>query len=312
MSKKILVLGALGQIGTDLVSSLRVRFGKESVVASDIRKPTHFIEEPFVVVDAKDREALRKVIVEYGITEVYQLVAMLSATAEKNPIAGWDLNMITLFNVLELAKEGLLKKVFWPSSIAAFGPSSPKDSCGQTVVMDPATVYGISKLSGELWCSYYFEKFGVDVRSIRYPGLISWKAEPGGGTTDYAVDIFHKALADNKYSCYIAPETNLPMMFMEDAIESTIGIMEASAEEVQIRTSYNIAAFSVNPRILAEEIKKHRPNFEISYDVDFRDQIAQGWPASMLDNEARAHWGHNPKYDLPRMVKEMLERLSKQ
>ncbi len=311
MSKKILVLGALGQIGTDLVDALRLRFGVESVIASDIRRPAHVSEGIFVEIDAKDRESMRKAVVEHGITEVYHLVAMLSATAEKHPIAGWDLNMISLFNVLELAKEGLLKKVFWPSSIAAFGPTSPKDPCDQTVVMDPATVYGISKLSGELWCSYYFEKYGVDVRSVRYPGLISWKAEPGGGTTDYAVDIFHKALAQDKYTCYIAPESSLPMMYMEDAIESTIGIMEAKAEDVRIRTSYNIAAFSVNPRILAEEIQKHRPNFEIRYDIDFRDVIAQGWPASMLDKEAREHWGHNPKFDLSKMTEEMLARLAK-
>ena len=274
MSKKILVLGALGQIGTDLVDALRLRFGAESVIASDIRRPAHAVEGVFLEIDAKDREALRAAVVQHGITEVYHLVAMLSATAEKYPIAGWDLNMISLFNVLELAKEGLLKKVFWPSSIAAFGPTSPKDPCGQTVVMDPATVYGISKLSGELWCSYYFEKFGVDVRSIRYPGLISWKAEPGGGTTDYAVDIFHKALAQNEYSCYIAAESSLPMMYMEDAIRATIELMEAPKENVKIRSSYNLAGISFTPKQLGNAIANQKDGFTMQYAPDFRQAIS--------------------------------------
>lgn len=308
MAKRILILGALGQIGTDLVETLRAKHGSEQVLATDIRHP-ETSAGPFELVNAAKEEEIRKAVEAFQPDEVYHLVATLSATAERNPLPSWNLNMNALFYVLELAREGKIGKVFWPSSIAAFGPNSPKDPCLQTTVMDPSTVYGISKLSGELWCHYYHEKYGVDVRSIRYPGLISWKAQPGGGTTDYAVDIFHQALDKGAYTSYINAGTRLPMMYMPDAIEATIQLMEAPPEEVPIRTSYNISAFSFDPVELAEAIRLHKPDFKLHIDPDYRDAIAQGWPASIDDSEARAHWGLNPRFDLHGMVADMFENL---
>lgn len=312
MTDRILVLGASGQIGTDLVVRLREIFGGDNVIASDIKNPADFVLEggPFEEINAMDGNRLLEVVKKYNITQVYHLVAMLSATGEKFPAKGWDLNMESLFNVLNLAKDGLLKKVYWPSSIAAFGPTTPKQNTEQFTVMDPTTVYGISKLSGELWCDYYHKKYNVDVRSLRYPGLISYKTEPGGGTTDYAVDIFHKAIQEGKYECYIAHDTELPMMYMPDAIKATIGIMEAPAEQVKIRTSYNLAAFSFTPEVLAQRILDHLPEFKMSYNLDSRNEIALGWPQSIVDAKAREDWNWKPDFSLDEMVVDMLKNLS--
>jgi nucleoside-diphosphate-sugar epimerase len=311
MQDRILILGAGGQIGTDLVETLRENYGAGNVVATDLKAPTAQQLEagPFEQLNALDGEATLEVIKKYGITQVYHLVAMLSATAEKMPMKGWDLNMQSLFNILEMAKEGHLKKVYWPSSIAAFGPTTPKTQTPQHTIMDPGTVYGISKLAGELWCDYYHKKYAVDVRGLRYPGLISYKGQPGGGTTDYAVDIFHKAIANEEYQCFLGPKTTLPMMYMPDAIKATIGIMEAPAEQVKLRTSYNVGSFSFNPQELYQAIQKEKPNFKMTYALDERDAIAQGWPQSINDAEARKHWGWQPEYSLDAMVKDMLKNL---
>lgn len=310
--EKILILGSSGQIGTELVAALRELYGSQNVVASDLKKPTGALLEsgPFEELNAMDGPAMLAVIKKYGITQVYHLVAMLSATAEKYPDKGWDLNMTSLFHVLNFAKDGLLKKVYWPSSIAAFGPTTPRTDTPQHTIMDPTTVYGISKLTGELWCQYYHEKYGVDVRSLRYPGLISWKSEPGGGTTDYAVDIFYEALKTGSYISFLSENTKLPMMYMPDAIKATIGIMEAPAESVKLRTSYNLAAFSFDPKMLAAHIRKHILDFEISYAPDFRQQIANGWPESIDDSAARRDWGWKPDYSLEEMVRDMLKNLT--
>lgn len=312
MKDKILVLGAAGQIGTDLVEQLRNQHGSDAVVASDLKAPTaeQLDRGPYEQLNALDGEATLAVIKKHGINQVYHLVAMLSATAEKMPMKGWDLNMQSLFNILEMAREKHLAKVYWPSSIAAFGPNTPREQTPQYAVMDPGTVYGISKLAGELWCEYYFKKYGVDVRGVRYPGLISYKAEPGGGTTDYAVDIFHKAVADQPYDCFIGRDTRLPMMYMPDAIKATIGLMEAPSDQVKIRTSYNIKAFSFSPQELYEEILKHKPDFKISYSPDERDGFAQSWPKSINDDRAREDWGWQPDYRLEDMVSDMLKQLS--
>lgn len=311
MQDRILVLGASGQIGTDLVEKLREDYGDANVVATDLRQPSaqQLEKGPFETLDATDGIRTLEIIKKHGITQVYHLVAMLSATAEKMPMKGWDLNMNSLFNILELAKDGYLKKTYWPSSIAAFGPTTPKEATPQYTVMDPGTVYGISKLAGELWCEYYFKKYGVDVRGLRYPGLISYKANPGGGTTDYAVDIFHKAVAGEQYECYLSENTKLPMMYMPDAIKATIGIMEAPAEQVKIRTSYNVSAFSFDPQELYQAIKAEMPDFEMTFAIDERDKIASGWPQSIDDAEARQHWGWQPDYSLQEMVKDMLHQL---
>ncbi|MBI1317104.1 NAD-dependent epimerase/dehydratase family protein [bacterium] len=304
----ILVLGSLGQIGTDLVETLRNRYGAEAVISSD-KKPLRPEYGRYIQLDALDAAGLEAVIEREGVEQFYHLVALLSATAEKFPDRGWDLNMRSLFIALELAKNGKLKRLFWPSSIAAFGPNSPKTDCPQYTVMDPSTVYGISKLSGELWCDYYHRQYGVDVRSVRYPGLISWKAEPGGGTTDYAVEIFHEALKTNHYTCFLGPDTRLPMMYMDDAIDSTIRIMEAPSEQVRIRTSYNLSAIAFTPAELAAEIARQRPGFAIDYRPDFRQQIADGWPSSISDEAARRDWGHKPRFGMAEMVTDMLEHL---
>ena len=309
MQEKILVLGASGQIGTELVEQLRKHYSPEQVIASDIRQPAVPQFGPFEEINALDRPRLEEVVKKHGITQVYHLVAMLSATAEKMPMKGWDLNMQSLFHLLEMTREKQFSKLYWPSSIAAFGPTTPKENTPQHTIMDPGTVYGISKLCGELWCDYYHKKYGVDVRGLRYPGLISYKTEPGGGTTDYAVDIFKKAKNEGSYECYINKGTTLPMMYMPDAIKATIGIMEAPAEKVKLRTSYNIAAFSFDPEKIAEAIRRHIPDFQITYSPDHRDLIAQGWPASIDDTEAREHWGWQADFSLEDMVKDMLENV---
>ena len=313
MSTKILIIGACGQIGTELTQKLRSVYGVENVIASDIRKLNVPVvnDGPFEVINALDFNQIEHLVEQYEITDVYLMAALLSATAEKNPAFAWDLNMNSLFHVLNLAKAGKIKKIFWPSSIAVFGPTTPRENTPQYTIMEPSTVYGISKQSGERWCEYYHNKFGVDVRSIRYPGLISWTTLPGGGTTDYAVDIFYKALEYKKYTCFLSENTALPMMYMDDAIKATIGIMQAPAENIKIRSAYNLGAMSFTPKEIAESIQKHIPEFTIDYEPDFRQEIADSWPASIDDAAARADWGWKNDYDLEKMTAEMLENLSK-
>lgn len=311
MHKNILILGACGQIGTELTLALRSLYGDERIIASDIREGGDSLMNsgPFELVDATNYEALEDVVMHYEIAEVYLMAAMLSATAEKFPERAWNLNMNSLFNVLNLAKEGKIEKVFWPSSIAVFGPNTPKNQTPQHALMEPSTVYGISKQSGERWCSYYHHKFGVDIRSVRYPGLISWKTLPGGGTTDYAVEIYHKALSEGKYTCFLSENTVLPMMFMDDAIRATISLMNSPAEALSIRSSYNLAAMSFSPKEISDSIKKHLPDFSITYQPDFRQAIADSWPESIDDSIARVDWGWEPEFDLDRTTSEMLENL---
>ncbi|GMN06428.1 NAD-dependent epimerase/dehydratase family protein [Croceitalea sp. MTPC5] len=311
MQKSILIIGACGQIGTELTIALREKYGNDSVVASDIREGSENLMQsgPFELLDATNYEAIEDVVMHYEIAEVYLMAAMLSATAEKFPMRAWNLNMNSLFNVLNLAKEKKIDKIFWPSSIAVFGPNTPKNETPQHTLMEPSTVYGISKQSGERWCEYYFKKFGVDVRSVRYPGLISWKTQPGGGTTDYAVEIFHKALSEKKYTSFLNEETKLPMMYMDDAIWATISLMDANNGDLSIRSSYNLGAMSFAPRELAECIKTHIPDFEITYKPDFRQEIANSWPASVDDSKASQDWGWAPEFDLGKTTEEMLKNL---
>jgi len=313
MNTKILIIGACGQIGTELTAKLRETYGVENVIASDIRKLENDVVQNgiFEVVNALDYNQIENLVEKYEITDVYLMAALLSATAEKNPAFAWDLNMNSLFHVLNLAKAGKIKKIFWPSSIAVFGPTTPRDNTPQYTVMEPSTVYGISKQSGERWCEYYHKQYGVDVRSIRYPGLISWTTPPGGGTTDYAVDIYYKALSDKKYTCFLAENTGLPMMYMDDAIKATISIMQAPAENIKVRSSYNLSAISFTPKEIAESIKKHIPEFTIDYAPDFRQAIADSWPASIDDSVARKDWGWQHDYDMEKMTTVMLENLAK-
>jgi len=313
MNTTILIIGACGQIGTELTIKLREIYGNDNVIASDIRKGDNLVFEsgPFELVDAMNKEAVEKIVDKYQVDEVYLMAALLSATAEKNPAFAWDLNMNSLFHVLNLAKEGKIKKIFWPSSIAVFGPTTPKQNTPQYTVMEPSTVYGISKQAGERWCEYYHNKFGVDVRSIRYPGLISWKTLPGGGTTDYAVDIYYKAIENNQYTCFLSEDTGLPMMYMDDAIRATIGIMQADKENIKIRSSYNLSAMSFTPKEIALEIAKVQPGFSIDYELDFRQEIANTWPTSIDDSHARKDWGWQHEFDLESMTKVMLKNLAK-
>jgi nucleoside-diphosphate-sugar epimerase len=310
--KKILVIGAGGQIGSELVLALRKLFGSQAVVAADVKEecPAVISDGPYVQMDILDKETVRKYIIEESVNEVYLLAALLSATAEKHPDFAWKLNMEGLFTILDLAKEGYLKKIFWPSSIAVFGPTTPRDNTPQYTVMEPSTVYGISKQAGERWCEYYFNKFNVDVRSIRYPGLVSYTSLPGGGTTDYAVDIFYKAKKSNAFDCFLSDNTALPMMYMEDAIRATIELMEAPVEAIKIRSAYNLAGISFTPADLANAIKKRMPAFEISYSPDFRQAIADSWPKSIDDSNARNDWGWEMKYDIDKMVEIMLENVN--
>lgn len=308
-SKKILVIGASGQIGTELVEGLRDRFGAEDVVASDIKEPQVKQEGPFALVNAMDRRGIERVIDKHGITEVYLLAALLSATAEKDPAFAWKLNMESILIILELAREGKLKKVYWPSSIAVFGPTTPKDKTPQHTTTEPSTVYGISKLAGEGWCKYYHQRYGVDVRSIRYPGLIGWKSAPGGGTTDYAVHIFHEAIKSGAYTSFLGPKSTLPMMYMPDAIRATIELMEAPAEQVKERGSYNLAGLSFSPEQIAAEVAKHIPGFRMDYAPDERQAYADSWPNSIDDSSARRDWGWKPQYDLTAMVDDMMAHL---
>ncbi len=312
MSKnRTLVVGACGQVGTELVENLADKYGSDSVIASDIRDNADFAVR-YLKLDVLDREAVKSAVNEFQVTEVYHLAALLSATAEKNPEFGWKLNMDGLFSILDLAQDGLIKKIFWPSSIAVFGPTTPKAKAPQQTIIEPTSVYGISKFAGERWCNYYFRRYGVDVRSIRYPGLIGWKSLPGGGTTDYAVEIFHKALESGEYQCFLSAETSLPMMYMSDAIKATIDIMQAPIDQIKIRSSYNIGAMSFNPAEIAVEISKHIPEFQISYVPDFRQEIANDWPASIDDSLAREHWSWKNDYDLAGMTSDMLKNLKRQ
>lgn len=311
MPKYILIIGACGQIGTELTLTLREKYGSEYVIASDIREGNEDLMQsgPFEILDATNYDALEEVIAYYEISEVYLMAAMLSATAEKFPMRAWNLNMNTLFNVLNLAKEKKIDKIFWPSSIAVFGPNTPKDDTPQNTIMEPSTVYGISKQSGERWCEYYFKKFDVDVRSIRYPGLISWKTMPGGGTTDYAVEIYHKALSEGSYTCFLEEDTKLPMMFMDDAIRATLQIMEAPSENIKERSAYNLAAMSFTPKEMVENIKAVIPEFEMAYEPDFRQEIANSWPSSIDDSSAQKDWNWKAEFDLEKTTETMLENL---
>ena len=311
MSGTILILGACGQIGTELTLALRDKYGIDQIVASDIRRSdlAELQDGPFEILDASDADALRAVCEQYKVHTVYHLVAMLSATGEKFPMKAWDLNMQSLLHVLELAREGVIQKIFWPSSIAVFGPTTPKEHTPQQTIMEPSTVYGISKLAGERWCEYYFNKYGVDVRSIRYPGLISWKSQPGGGTTDYAVEIYYKALEEGRYTSFLSEHRALPMMYMEDAIRATIELTEAPAEQVKIRSSYNLAGISFDPVTIAASIAGHIDGFEMDCVPDFRENIAASWPASIDDSAAQADWNWTPEYDLEAMTAAMLGNL---
>jgi len=311
MKKRILIIGACGQIGTELTTKLRQIYSPHKVIASDIREGEEDLMKsgPFEILDATDYSAIEDVVIRYEISEVYQMAAMLSATGEKFPMKAWNLNMNSLFNVLRLGKEGKIDKIFWPSSIAVFGPTTPKENTPQRTIMEPSTVYGISKQTGERWCEYYYHKYGVDVRSVRYPGLISYTTLPGGGTTDYAVDIYHKALKHHRYVCFLKAGTTLPMMYMDDAINATIQIMEAPKDQVKIRSSYNLAGVSFDPEEIAASIRKHIPDFTIEYAPDFRQEIADSWPSSIDDSEARSDWGWNHEFDLESMTQIMLENL---
>ena len=311
MKTKVLIIGACGQIGTELTKNLREIYGVENVVASDIRKLNIDVVNDgiFEVVNDLDYNQIEHLIEEYQITDVYLMAALLSATAEKNPAFAWDLNMNSLFHVLNIAKTGKIKKVFWPSSIAVFGPTTPRVNTPQYTIMEPSTVYGISKQSGERWCEYYSKQYGVDVRSIRYPGLISWVSEPGGGTTDYAVEIYHKAITEGKYTSFLSENTGLPMMYMDDAIKATIQIMQAPAEQIKIRSSYNLSAMSFTPEEIATEIKKHYPDFKMSYEPDFRQKIADSWPASIDDSSAREDWKWQNDFNIENMTTEMITNL---
>lgn len=309
--KKILVIGAGGQIGTELVIELRKRFGLNNVIAADIKEDCSELiaQGPYVQLDVLNREQVREYIEIEKPDDVYLLAALLSATAEKHPDFAWKLNMEGLFTLLDLAKDGFVKKIFWPSSIAVFGPTTPKDETPQYTIMEPSTVYGISKLAGERWCEYYFNKFGVDVRSIRYPGLISYTSLPGGGTTDYAVDIFYHAKKTESYTSFLNENSALPMMYMEDAIRATVELMESPKENVKIRSSYNLAGISFTPKDLACAIQKYIPNFSMHYQPDFRQAIADSWPNSIDDSHSKSDWGWKEKFDLDEMVKTMLENV---
>ncbi len=311
IKEKILVIGASGQIGVELTLALRKIYGNANVVASDLREQNPLLEGtgPYVSLDVMNKEMLHVQVIRQNITQIYLLAAILSATGEKNPGLAWNLNMQGLLNVLDIAREEKLHKVYWPSSIAVFGPTSPKKNCPQQTIIEPATVYGISKYAGEFWCNYFHHRYNVDVRSLRYPGLISYKSAPGGGTTDYAIEIFHEALEEKTYECFLKADTYLPMMYMPDAIRATIELMETPAEKISIRTSYNISGMSFSPEEIATAIKKHIPEFIISYKPDYRQAIAEGWPASIDDSVARKDWGWKEEYDLEAMTGDMLENL---
>ena len=313
MQDKVLVIGSSGQIGSELVAELRSNYGDSNVIASDIVASNQIIMDsgPFEILDVTDSKRLYEIVKKHEVTHIYLLAAILSANAEKKPKLSWDLNMQSLFNVLDLAKDKIIKKVFWPSSIAVFGPNTEKIKTQQYTITEPNTVYGISKLAGERWCEYYFNKHNVDVVSLRYPGLIGWKSNPGGGTTDYAVHIFHEAIKNKKYTSFLTKDTTLPMMYMSDAINATLKIMQTDSGKIKIRSSYNIAGCSFNPEELANEIQSYIPNFKISYNKDYRQKIADSWPDSLEDSLAKDHWGWQAEYNMRKLVKEMIENLHK-
>lgn len=307
---KILIIGANGQLGTELTSKLREIKGPENVIASDVREGS-LEDGPFERLDIMDAFSYQEILAKYNINQVYHLAAILSAKGEQDPIFAWRLNMESLLTVLESGKDQV-EKIYWPSSIAVFGPDSPKVNTPQNTVMNPNTVYGISKLAGERWCEYYHSKYGVDVRSLRYPGLIGWKALPGGGTTDYAVDVFHKAISGEKYNCFLSESTALPMMYMDDAVEATIQLMESENNKITVRSSYNIGAISFTPKDILFEINKEYPDFRMDYFPDFRQDIANSWPDSIDDTRAREDWGWKHRYDMTKMSKAMIEGLKTQ
>ncbi|MCF8294082.1 MAG: NAD-dependent epimerase/dehydratase family protein [Chitinophagaceae bacterium] len=311
VKEKILVIGACGQIGVELTTELRRLYGSNNVIASDLRDEHELLKGtgPYISCDVMNKEMLHVLIIRHNITQVYLLAAILSATGEKNPALAWHINMQSLLNVLEIAKEENLTKIYWPSSIAVFGPTSPREHTPQHTIIEPTTVYGISKYAGERWCEYYFKHYGVDVRSLRYPGLISYKSAPGGGTTDYAIEIYIQALRDKDYQCFLSEETYLPMMYMPDAIRATIELMEAPKEKITIRSSYNLSAMSFSPKEIGQSITKHIPEFQLTYKPDFRQQIANSWPMSIDDSKAQADWGWKPHYDLDMMTEDMLLNL---
>jgi nucleoside-diphosphate-sugar epimerase len=311
IKEKILVIGACGQIGVELTLELRKIYGGSNVVASDLRAENELLKGtgPYVSLDVMNKEMLHVQVIRQNITQIYLLAAILSATGEKNPNLAWHLNTQSLLNVLEIAKDENVHKVYWPSSIAVFGPTSPKINCPQKTVIEPTTVYGISKFAGEFWCNYFNHRYDIDVRSLRYPGLISYKSEPGGGTTDYAVEIFHDALEEDHFTCFLKEDTYLPMMYMPDAIRATIELMESPVEKISVRTSYNIHGMSFSPKEIAAEIKKHIPGFTVIYKPDYRQQIAESWPQSIDDSVAKDDWGWKPKYDLATMTTDMIENL---
>ena len=304
------MIGACGQLGSELTTGLRKAFGNNNVIATDLRQPQIPSDGPFTTLDAMDKDAIEKLIREHRITQIYHLAAILSAKGESNPMFSWDLNMTSLLNVLNLAKDLKLDKVYWPSSIAVFGPTTPREFTPQNTIMDPNTVYGISKLAGERWCSYFHEKYGVDVRSLRYPGLIGYKSPPGGGTTDYAVDVFFKAAKNEPFESFLSKDTTLPMMYMDDAVKATIDLMQAPADKVKIRSSYNISSMSFTPQEVVESIRKVKPDFVATYEPDFRQAIADSWPKSIDDSKARKDWGWQHSFDLEKLTEEMLENLS--
>ena len=309
--ERILVIGASGQIGVELTLALRKIYGNGNVVASDLREENDLLKGtgPYVSLDVMNKEMLHVQVIRQNITQIYLLAAILSATGEKNPNLAWSLNMQSLLNVLDIAREENLQKVYWPSSIAVFGPTSPKQNCPQQTIIEPTTVYGISKYAGEFWCNYFHQRYKVDVRSLRYPGLISYKSEPGGGTTDYAVEIFHAAKEEGKYECFLKAGTYLPMMYMPDAIRATIELMESDRSKISVRTSYNLSGMSFSPVEIAAEIGKYIPDFSISYKPDYRQPIAESWPQSIDDSFARKDWGWKEEFHLENMVKDMMDNL---
>lgn len=307
-NSKVMITGANGQIGKVLTERLRQIHGNDNVIATDI-KPHENQIGPFEILDIQDAARLKSIAQDYKITEIYHLAALLSATGEADPLKTWAINHDAFIQILEMGKVGIFKKIFFPSTIAVFGHTTPRSNTPQDAPLLPTTVYGISKSTGELWCNYYFQRYGVDVRSLRYPGIIGWQSMPGGGTTDYAVDIFYAALASGKYESFLSAKTRLPMMYMDDAIKATIQIMEAPTDQISIRYGYNLAAMSFTPEEIAAEIKKHLPDFEISYKPDFRQAIADSWTESINDSKARNDWGWQPDFDLPKMISEMLFHL---
>jgi nucleoside-diphosphate-sugar epimerase len=308
---KILIIGAGGQIGVELTLALRSVYGTGNVIASDIKEAHPLLKDsgPYAILNAMDAKAIHELVKKEGVTQIYLLAALLSATGEKDPKKAWEINMQSLLQVLDLGVQEKLDKIYWPSSIAVFGPTTPREQTPQQTIVEPRTVYGISKYAGELWCQYYHQRWGLDVRSLRYPGLISWKSEPGGGTTDYAVDIYHQALKQKQYTCFLSENTYLPMMYMDDAIRGTIELMEAPSEQMKTRLAYNIAAMSFSPKEITAAIQSHIPDFKIAYQPDFRQQIADGWPKSIDDSAARTDWGWKHRFNLENMTEDMLAHL---